>query len=116
MGRALDHAGDLRFAGKVRRYASWLEANGWDQIVYAALVEALGYARNRAPMLALAWRLDVTTLAPLIGAAPPEEAATVAQALILGTAGLLPDPASSPKAALLARHWARHRLKLSRNP
>ncbi len=116
IGRALDRAGDLRLGGKVRRYASWLAGSGPDQVVYAALLEALGYARNRKPMLALAWRLDVRRLVRPLRAATPTEAGGLAQALLLGTAGLLPGSDSSPEAALVVEHWARHKRALSTQP
>ncbi len=89
---ALDAEGDRRFSARVARYAEVVRVAGADQALYEGLFEALGYGGNAAPMLALARALPWRTAASGIAAADAQSASRAAtEALLLGTAGLLPS-------------------------
>lgn len=98
LGDALDRAGDERFLARSRGYALELAECEPDQVLYGALMEALGYVSNRRPFRELAGRVPIASLASMKG----EPAATrllAFKALLIGTAGLLPY-ASPPEEAL----------------
>ena len=87
-GAALDATGERRFDEKVERLRASARAGGIDQALYEGLLEALGYGGNAPPMAALARLLPWRTLR--------DRAAGVAdgpafEALLLGSAGLLPS-------------------------
>ncbi len=89
--RILDDLGDQRFLTKAASLAGLAETLGPDQALYQALLEALGYSKNREPFLALAERLPRATLAAQARPAPPERRRQVIEALLFGAAGLLPS-------------------------
>jgi len=114
LSQFLDHAGDQRIAGKARRLAARAAGADDDQLLYEAIAEGLGYKRNKAPALELARRLPLAVLQERVERRP--EGATrplAAQALLLGTAGLLPGPDADPRlddptrehVGLLRRLW-----------
>ncbi len=92
IGGTLNDAGDLRFAARVAEFQAVLSRVGADQALYESIMGALGYTKNKTPMIELARRLP---LSRLIEAAPPEapddECLARYQALLLGMAGLLPS-------------------------
>lgn len=82
----LDAAGQERIRRKAERLAIRIEESGLDQTVYEETLAVLGYKHNKLPFRALAHRLPLHELR--------ERSAgdsIVAQALMLGVAGLLPD-------------------------
>ena len=84
---ALDEAGDRRFLRKASAMMSRMRETDPREALYASLLEALGYSRNRAPMLRLAAGLPLGKLRPLAGGrADPLSL----EALLMGAAGLLP--------------------------
>lgn len=104
---ALMEAGEARFAAAVVRLRADVRRRSpavWEQVAYEWVAEALGYARNVAPMrdLAVAVPLaDVETQIQMLrqkpGVAAANDAATIeAQALFLGSAGLLPSQRHLP--------------------
>lgn len=85
-----EEAGDRRMAGKAEAVAARLAEAPPAQVLYALLLDALGYTRNRAPMQALAAALPYDHLdARLDGHASSERFARAA-ALLLGAGGFLP--------------------------
>ena len=56
LGETLDVAGDERFLGRSQGFTMDLDRQEPDEVIYAALMEALGYASNRAPFRELAKR------------------------------------------------------------
>ncbi len=104
---ALEAEGDRRFAAKTARFSAAVRASGLDQALYEGLLEALGYGGNAPPMLALArllpWkrlreRAAIAALpgecstAPLQGEpSPGVDVQFQMEALLLGSAGLLPS-------------------------
>jgi len=61
------------------------------QPLYQGIMGALGYSRNKLPFLELARRLPLRILESIVQGKMPDEERLVQQALLLGTAGLLPS-------------------------
>ena len=90
--RFLDNAGEERFLAKAARFQAGLAQSEASQLLYEGLMAALGYSKNKLPFLELASRLPLQTLESLTqGKIPEEECLARQQALLLGTAGLLPS-------------------------
>lgn len=92
IGRFLDYAGDERILQKAKRYERWAEKNPFEQVLYKAILESLGYKNNKEPFLTLASRVPLEDIRNLI----PEDASVqkkkiAMQSLLLGMAGLLPQ-------------------------
>jgi hypothetical protein len=116
MERLLDMAGDQRFVLKARAFERRLEAEQPPQVLYEALMEALGYNQNRLQFLELARRLPYQRLLSLAQECPPAERPTVLhEALVRAGDGLAwhtfrVRPSNHPRrrvkgaALLLARH------------
>lgn len=88
VGQLLDDAGDERFLGKVAHFETGLVSG---QVLYEGIMRALGYTKNKEPFTELAHRLPLATLEQFCRAKPPAERCLLLQALLLGTAGLLPS-------------------------
>ncbi|BBO16537.1 conserved hypothetical protein [Candidatus Brocadia pituitae] len=91
LGSFLDFAGDERILQKAKRYEQWVEKRPFEQVLYEAIMESLGYKNNKEPFLTLASRLSLEDIRYLI----PEDASVqrkkmAIQSLLLGEAGLLP--------------------------
>ncbi len=97
-GKLLDEAGDARFAEKAANFeaalAAYDPAIDYDaedyaaQVLYAGLMEGLGYSQNRAPFVRLARAAGVAKLGRLrAGATRP----ALLESALLGVAGLLPS-------------------------
>ncbi|GAN32350.1 MAG: DUF2851 family protein [Candidatus Brocadia sp. AMX2] len=92
IGRFLDYAGDERILQKAKRYERWLEKGTFEQVLYEAVMESLGYKNNKEPFFTLASRLPLEDIRYVI----PEDASAQKkkknmQSLLLGMAGLLPQ-------------------------
>lgn len=61
----LDRAGDERFRLKADGYAMELESGDAEQVLYAGIMEALGYSANRKPFAALAASVPMARLRAL---------------------------------------------------
>lgn len=85
--QALDDAGERRFLHKASAMLKRLRGGDAQEILYAGLMEGLGYSRNRNTMLLLAGGLPLRQLRKLMGQRADQLAL---EALLLGTAGLLP--------------------------
>jgi len=97
--RVWEAAGDERLAGKVASISQALSTAPPAQVLYARLLDALGYSRNREGMGAVAARLPYDHLeARLVGRSPRERWERAA-GLLLGVGGFLP---LSPREAALA--------------
>ena len=116
----LQEKADLRFQQKVRRFEAryregeereWRKErsaipcfstslpspdSGWDQLIYEGFLEALGYPINKKPFLKLAQLLPLESLRNVITRSGKESKVLWLQAVLLGTAGLLPASPSSP--------------------
>lgn len=78
VGRILDALGDARLKEKVERWRPLVERLGPNEALYRGLMEAMGYAHNRAAFLILAQRLPWQHLAQKLMKAPPDERPTLA--------------------------------------
>lgn len=88
----LDAAGDERFAAKVAQFREDLEQVEGGQCLYQGLMGALGYSKNKLPFQELARRVPLRVLESISRSkAPDEELLAQQQALLMGTAGLLPS-------------------------
>ncbi len=87
----LDDAGEKRFLAKATRFEADLARIEAGQSLYRGIMGALGYSKNKLPFLELASRLPLRILESVAqGSLSDEECLARQQALLLGTAGLLP--------------------------
>ena len=91
LNKLLALAGEERLASKAALFRQALEKEDAGQVLFRGIARALGYAQNAAPCEELANRLSLNFLEN----AEPETDST-RQALILGTAGLLPSQRHRP--------------------
>jgi hypothetical protein len=87
LGKLLDAAGENRFEQKTRLFRDSLRGEGPGQVLYRAIMRALGYSRNVKPFEDLANRLPITFLQDT----EARRSLSLKQAWLLGTAGLLPS-------------------------
>lgn len=86
----LDTVGEERFLAKADRFQVGLAQMEASQCLYQGIMEALGYSKNKLPFLELARRLPLQKLMTQ-NKISDEECLAQQQALLLGTAGLLPS-------------------------
>ncbi len=114
--QALEEAGDCRFLRKASAMLARMREADAREALYASLLEALGYSRNRGPMLRLARGLTLGTLRSKVGG---HASPLSLEALLLGAAGLLPHqrgmllltPEGAARAAELSERWRRAGLR-----
>lgn len=104
LGELLSAAGEERFKEKVMRFHSELKREQAGQVLFRGIMRALGYSKNTKPFEELARRLPLGDIESRDGLVPK-------QALLLGTAGLLPsqrrreDPLDEEEVRELERAW-----------
>ena len=126
MAELLDNAGEERFLAKAARFQADLAQIEASQSLYQGIMGALGYAKNKLPFLELARRLSLQTLESITrGKASDEECLAQQQALLFGTAGLLPSQRQSGYQEnkpddkwidRLERRWASYRYTETMSP
>ena len=87
LAKLLNAAGEERFKQKARHFRaqhSALKALSAEQVLFRGMMRALGYAKNTKPFEYLAERIPLACV-------ESREGLAVKQALLLGTAGLLPS-------------------------
>lgn len=119
--RLLCIAGDARIIAKYRRFAYEAENYDLDQVAYGAVLEGMGYKAHTKQFGRLAQKLLYGRLRErVLSAAKADPAmgrACATQALLLGTAALLPSPedGDSPEAReylrRLCKLWGEHGFK-----
>jgi hypothetical protein len=88
----LDKAGEERFLAKVARFRKRLTKTGINQSLYEAVMESLGYAKNKDQMVKLARHMTLERLeTEITERTPSTQNLTRLQALLMGAAGLLPS-------------------------
>ncbi|MDQ3856219.1 MAG: DUF2851 family protein [Chloroflexota bacterium] len=102
----IESAGDARFDAKVAALEGDLAARSADQVLYAAVMECMGYSENKVPFRLLAESLPVDAL--LDG-----QQETVFHRL-QAASGL--DPSSMERALLRAEQWQLARVRPSNHP
>lgn len=96
MAESLDSAGEERFLAKAAKFQADLAQIEASQSLYQGIMGALGYSRNSLPFLELARRVPLQVLeSSAASSLPDEEYLARQQALLLGTAGLLPSQRQS---------------------
>jgi hypothetical protein len=89
--RNLEEAGVTRYWLKAGEYEEFLVQQNPGQVLYRAMMTALGYSRNKVPMAKLAGVIPLAELENITaGAAPDEICLMQLEARLLGGAGLLP--------------------------
>jgi len=92
LAQLLDSTGEERFGGKAARFQAQLSQMEASQCLYQGIMVALGYAKNKLPMLKLASSLPLHRLQSVTGdKISDQECLARLQALLLGMAGLLPS-------------------------
>jgi hypothetical protein len=100
---ALWRLGDLRLAARSARLEARLAAEPPGEILWAELLDGLGFTANRAPMRALAQTVSLAAIEDLLQASPERERLAIARGVLLGAAGFLPlSPIESHLAGLEA--------------
>ncbi len=95
MGEILDTAGEERFLAKTAGFQAALAQTEASQSLYQGIMGALGYTKNKYPLAELAHRMPLHQLESVTsGKASDAECLAQQQALLLGTAGLLPSQRS----------------------
>jgi len=88
----LDSTGEERFLTKATKFQLDLAQMEASQCLYRGIMGALGYSKNKLPFLELARRVPLQSLESIArNKISDEECLTRQQALLLGTAGLLPS-------------------------
>ncbi len=103
----LDRLGDIRFRQRAAQLRRSLTGHDPDEVLYGALLEALGYGGNRDAFRELARRLPWAELRPALTAMAPGERALAAQAMLARAAGQPPPLAWSVAGLRPANHPAR---------
>lgn len=102
----LDGAGRERFLIKAAAYQSELNRGQPSQILYQGILEALGYMKNKLPFAELACRVPVHHLETMVQRRrSDEECLARQQALLFGTAGLLPSQRGLGHFSASGDHW-----------
>jgi len=83
LGKLLNTAGEERFKQKAMHLKAELKQEEAGQVLFRGIMRALGYAKNTKSFEALADRMPLNSI-------ESREGLTTKQALLLGTAGLLP--------------------------
>jgi len=129
--RVLGRAGDERRALKAAAMEARFAATPPGDVFYAALLDALGYSANRAPMATLAATLPLRDLEQTVLQSSAEQREQIAAALLLGTGGFLDSPpgfvrhgeglrdmwgAMGRRAALSPAGWETARVRPANHP
>jgi len=92
VAKFLDTTGEERFLAKASQFQADLAQMEASQCLYQGIMGALGYSKNKLPFLELAHRLPLQVLQSMAQSKISEaEYLAQKQALLLGTAGLLPS-------------------------
>ncbi len=105
VARLLRRLGQMRFRQKQAQYAGALRREGANQALYEGALRVLGYSGNQEPLSRLARLVPYEKLRATLD----QEGVTGAEALLLGSAGLLPVCGGSPPSYVvdLEKRWAR---------
>ncbi len=104
-----------RFRDKAALFEGELAIFEPEQVLYAGLMQALGYQRNRAPFRQLASMMPITVLSGLAEAQPAHTRPTFIEGLLLSMAGLAgPPPLELPR--LSPTVWQLHGVRPHNQP
>ncbi|MGR3178821.1 MAG: DUF2851 family protein [Candidatus Anammoxibacter sp.] len=92
IGVFLDYAGDERIVSKAKRFRELVDKGTFEQALYEAIMEALGYKNNKTQFLELAKIITFNEVQEIVPVDLEDIEKTVyIQSLFLGMAGLLPS-------------------------
>ena len=123
----LERAGDERFRSKADGYRMELETGGAEQVLYAGIMEALGYSANRRPFAALAASVSIARLRDLRDE-PGETRLIAIRAMLVSASGLMSSASAEDaerfRAVLkglspvkkIAEPWRTFRVRPSNHP
>ncbi|GAX59257.1 lipoprotein [Candidatus Scalindua japonica] len=95
IGQFLDFAGDERILAKTDRIVTQQKSKTYEQVLYEAIMESLGYKNNKEQFLRLAALVTINEIKRLIPSdVSVDEKSRRIQALLLGVSGLLPSQRS----------------------
>ena len=115
LARTLDRAGDERFLGKSHAFESLMSQEPLAQVLYAGLMEGLGYSQNREPFLELAYRMPYATLLRAALRQPPSCRTGVVRTMLRQKAGFHPPP-TRHNGAMEAGRWHLFRVRPGNHP
>lgn len=98
--KTVEVAGEERFLSKVEQIREDRVHHSWDHIIYARILNALGYSKNQTPFRKLAKLIPYETVNAEMQWIPEEMALRKCTALLLGAAGLLPSQRGLPETEL----------------
>jgi len=102
----LDAAGRERFLAKAAAFQDGLSRDTPEQTLYRGIMGALGYSKNKLPFEELADRVPLHRLeAAFKRPLTDDQCLAQQQALLLGTAGLLPSQQGIGHAVVTSAHW-----------
>ncbi len=87
----LQIAGEWRILEKSLRYKEWLKNADFDEVLYKAVMEAMGYYNNKEPFLTLAERIPYEILSKTITSKLATSSHYTVQSILLNLSGLFPD-------------------------
>ncbi len=120
MALLLDKAGDARFREKTDAFNCQLAQDTPEQVLYAAIMEGLGYSQNRAPFIELAYRVPIAALREKALSVPPAEMRGLIESCLLGAAGFSPAPshteALQPSPGQPPLRWNLFRVRPGNHP
>ncbi len=127
IGQFLDYAGDERILIKADRIEKQLKSRTFEQALYEAILESLGYKNNKEPFKCLGTLVTINEIRRLIPSdVSINERSRKIQALLFGMSGLLPSQRSGYK-SIKDRHtleyiadiellWSEIRDDIKKNP
>jgi hypothetical protein len=98
LGKLLDTAGEERFKQKAMHFQAEIKQEEAGQVLFRGMMRTLGYAKNTKPFEDLADRMPLNSI-------ESREGLALKQALLLGTAGLLPSQRRQGKFAREQEVW-----------
>ena len=125
--KRLDRAGDERFRSKAGGYAMELESVDAEQVLYAGIMEALGYSANRKPFAALAASVPMARLRALRDEPGVTRLLSI-RAMLVSASGLMSSASTEdaerfdatlkglPSVEKIAEPWKTFRVRPSNHP
>ncbi len=93
--RLLQMAGEWRMQEKSSRLEEWLSQNDFDELLYKALMEAMGYHNNKESFIYLAERITYKDLRRLVKSLTDRYSHYLPQSVLVNLSGLFPDKSNS---------------------
>ena len=116
----LDKAGDARFREKTDAFNCQLAQDTPEQVLYAAIMEGLGYSQNRAPFIELAYRVPIVAFRERARALPAAHRREAIESWLLEEAGFGSSPAGEEALELSSAQpplrWNLFRVRPSNHP